>query len=180
MRYPVIGYLTRAYIRAGHIALLQTLRPDTMAGRLDYVEVTMRYFTEEILLQIHNRNIVCFKMLMIRNFSHHRRNKPWKNLCWCLRKRLRWLVTFGVTEVNIHYSDVIIGAIASQIIGFTIVYSTVYSGADQRIYQSSASLAFVRGIHRWAMNSPHKGPVTRKMVQFDDVIISRKCGETFV
>ena len=40
------------------------------------------------------------------------------------------------------------GAIASQITSFRIVYSTVYSGADQRKHQSSASLAFVRGIHR--------------------------------
>ena len=36
---------------------------------------------------------------------------------------------------------------------------TVCSGADQRKHQSSASLAFVRGIHRWPVNSPHKGPV---------------------
>ena len=53
----------------------------------------------------------------------------------------------------------------------TIVYSTVYSGADQRKHQSSASLALVRGIHRWLMNSPHKGPVMRKMFPFDDVIM---------
>ena len=52
-----------------------------------------------------------------------------------------------------------------------IVYSTVYSGWDQRKYQSSVSLAFVRGIHRSPVNSPHKGPVTRKMFSFDDVII---------
>ena len=44
-------------------------------------------------------------------------------------------------------------------------------GADQRKHQSSASLAFVRGIHRWPVNSPHKGPVTRKMFPFDDVIL---------
>ena len=62
--------------------------------------------------------------------------------------------------------------IASQISSLTIVYSTVYSGADQRKHQSSASLAFVRGIHRWPVNSPHKGPVTRKMLPFDDVIMS--------
>ena len=49
--------------------------------------------------------------------------------------------------------------------------SSVYSGADQRNYQSSASLAFVWGIHRWPVNSPHKGPVTRKMFPFDDVIM---------
>ena len=40
------------------------------------------------------------------------------------------------------------GAIASQITSLTIVYSIVYSDADQRKHQSSASLAFVRGIHR--------------------------------
>ena len=48
----------------------------------------------------------------------------------------------------IHYNDVIMGAIASQITSLTIVYSTVYSDADQRKHQSSASLAFVRVIHR--------------------------------
>ena len=52
-----------------------------------------------------------------------------------------------------------------------IVYSTVYSGSDQRKHQSSASLAFVWGIHRWPVNSPHKWPVTRKMFPFDDVIM---------
>ena len=59
---------------------------------------------------------------------------------------------------------------ASQISSLTIVYSTVYSGADERKHQSSTSLAFVRGIHRWPVNSPHKGQVTRKMFPFDDVI----------
>ena len=69
-----------------------------------------------------------------------------------------------------HYSDIIMNATASQITSLTIIYSTVYSGEDQRKYQSSASLAFVWGIHRWPVNSPHKGPVTRKMFPFDDVI----------
>ena len=64
------------------------------------------------------------------------------------------------------------GAIASQITSLTIVYSTLYSGADQSKHQSSASLAFVRGIHRGPVNSPHKWPVTRKMFRFDDVIIA--------
>ena len=70
-----------------------------------------------------------------------------------------------------HYNDVITDAIASQITSFTIVYSTVYSDADQRKHQSSASLAFVRGIHRGPVNFPHKWPVTRKMFPFDDVIM---------
>ena len=63
------------------------------------------------------------------------------------------------------------GTIASQITSFTIVYSTVYSDADQRKHQSSTSRAFVRGIHRGPVNSPHKWPVTRKMFPFDDVIM---------
>ena len=65
------------------------------------------------------------------------------------------------------------GTIASQITGLTIVYSIVYSDADQRKHQSSASLAFVRGIHRGPVNSPHKWPVPRKMFPFDDIIM--KC-----
>ena len=63
---------------------------------------------------------------------------------------------------------------ASQITSLTIVYSAVYSGADQRKLQSSASLAFVRWIHRGSANSPHKRPVTRKMFPFDDVIMNVK------
>ena len=42
--------------------------------------------------------------------------------------------------------------------------------AKQRKHQSSPSLAF-RGIHRWPVNFPHKGPVTRKMFPFNDVIM---------
>ena len=63
------------------------------------------------------------------------------------------------------------GTMASQITSLTIVYSTVYSGADQRKHQSSTSQAFVRGIHRRPVNSPHKWPVTRQMFPFDDVIM---------
>ena len=60
---------------------------------------------------------------------------------------------------------------ASQITSLGIVYSTVYSGSDQRKHQSSASLAFVQRIHRGPVNSPQKWPVTRKMFSFDDVIM---------
>ena len=81
------------------------------------------------------------------------------------------VVTSQTLVVPCHYSDVIMSTMASQITSHTIVYSTVYSGIDQRKHQSSTSLAFVRGIHRWPVNSPHKGPVTRKMFPFDDVII---------
>ena len=59
------------------------------------------------------------------------------------------------------FDDVIMGAMAYQITRLTIVYSTVYSDADQRKHQSPASLAFVWGIHR--------GP--RKIFPFRDVIM---------
>ena len=62
-----------------------------------------------------------------------------------------------------HYNKVILGAMASHITGNSIICSTVCSGADQRKYQSFASMAFV--------NSPHKGPVTQKIIPFDDVIM---------
>ena len=72
---------------------------------------------------------------------------------------------------EIHHSGIITGAMASQITSLTIVYSIVYSGADQRKYQSSAWLVFVRGIHRGPVNSPHNGPVTRKTFPFDNDIM---------
>ena len=97
---------------------------------------------------------------LVKNRDHHEiiiyrfRELPW------------WFIITGDT----HFGDVIMGAIASQITNLTIVYSTVYSDADQK-HQSSASLAFVWGIHRGPVNSPHKWPVTRKMFPFDDVIM---------
>ena len=75
------------------------------------------------------------------------------------------------SSVESRYNDVIIGVMASQITSLTIVYSTVYSGAYQSKHQSYTLLAFVRGIHRRPVNSPHKGPVRWKMFPFDDVIM---------
>ena len=69
-----------------------------------------------------------------------------------------------------HYSDVIMSSMASQMTGVSILCSTVCSGAHHRKHQSSTLLAFVRGIHRWIVDCPHKGPVTRKMFPYDDVI----------
>ena len=87
---------------------------------------------------------------------------------WNRHKGLFWYKDAALP----HYGDVIMSTIASQITNLTIVYSIVYSDVDQRKHQSSASLAFVRGIHRAPVNSPHKWPVTRKMFPFDDVIMS--------
>ena len=94
---------------------------------------------------------------------------------WCnaIGKTLMSLISEQerLTTPIIHYSELIMGAVASQIPSLTIVYPTVYSGADQRKHQSSASLAFVRGIQQRPVNSPHKCPVTRKMFPFHDVIM---------
>ena len=78
----------------------------------------------------------------------------------------------SIEKFSIYYSDVIMSAMASLITSVSIVYSTVCSGTDERKHQRSASLAFVRGIHRWPVGSPHKRPVTREMFPFGDVIVS--------
>ena len=70
-----------------------------------------------------------------------------------------------------HYDDVIMTMLASQISSLPVVCSIVYSDVNQRKHQSSASLAFVREIHRGPVNFLHKWPVTRKMFPFDDVIM---------
>ena len=70
-----------------------------------------------------------------------------------------------------HYSDVIMRAMASQITSLTIDYSTNNSNADQTKHQGSASLAFVKEIRQWPVTSPYKGPVTRNICPFHEVII---------
>ena len=106
------------------------------------------------------------------------------NVVSCLVKRLS-LFLYCLSEIKFttttwrhayqtrvrHYNDTTMSTMASQITRFLIAYSTVFSCGGQRKHQSSASLAFVRGNHRWQVNSPQKGPVTRKMVPFDDIIM---------
>ena len=70
-----------------------------------------------------------------------------------------------------HYNDVRMSTMASQITSLAIIFSIVYSGANQRKHQGSASLAFVWGIHRPPVNFPYKGPVTREVFPFGDVIM---------
>ena len=72
-----------------------------------------------------------------------------------------------VTDGYVHYSDVIMSVMASQI---TCVL--ICSAVDQRKHQRSATLAFVRGIQRWPVDSPNKSPATRIMFSFDAVIMS--------
>ena len=86
---------------------------------------------------------------------------------FCITIEFSW-VNFSLHK---HYNDVIMRTMTSQITCVQIVYSPVCSGADQRKQQSSAPLAFVRGIHRWPMNSPRKRPFTREILPFEDVIM---------
>ena len=98
----------------------------------------------------------------------------WDRLCQYISgvtMKNNFVGTTYSTDVYSHYSDVISSTMASQITNVKMVCSTVSSGADQRKYQRSALLAFVRGVHQWPGNSPHKGPVTRKMFPFDDVMM---------
>ena len=88
-----------------------------------------------------------------------------------------WIWRIGVNTLNgisKHYSDVIMGAMASQITSLTIVYSTFYSGADWRKHHSSTSLAFVRGIHHWPGTGefPAQMASNAEMFPLDDVIMS--------
>ena len=75
-------------------------------------------------------------------------------------------------ETLLHYNDAIMSAMTSQITSLTIAYSAVYSRRTSQKHQSSASLAFVSGIYRWPVNSPHKWPVMRQMFLFDDAIMN--------
>ena len=132
------------------------------------------------------RNAVCTRLDLhcLVMFSHEfimDKFGSFTNIHQCCLTRTRQVTLRGLdkigryqttTEHNKHYDDVIMDAMASEITSLTIVYSTVYSGTDQSKHQSSALLAFVWGIHRWPVNSPHKGPVTRKMLPFDDVIMN--------
>ena len=92
-------------------------------------------------------------------------------LCYVLLKQYDAnLATGRITNESSHYTDVKMGPMVSQITSLAIVYSNVYSGADLSKHQSSASLAFVWGIHRVPVNSLHKWPVTQEMFSFDGII----------
>ena len=100
-------------------------------------------------------------------------------LCYCI---LSLRLMQCVIGVELHYGDVIMGAMATQITSLTIVYFNLLFRHNSCKHQSSASLAFVRGISRWLANSPHKWPVKRKMFPLDDVIMAHskfKCALQF-
>ena len=108
----------------------------------------------------------------------------WLALCWLLTllvleseyseltRSITSLLMVWLASPGGHYRDINMSVMASQITSVSNVCSAHCPGADQRKHQGSASLAFVSGIHRWPVDSPHKGPVTRKMLAFDDVFMN--------
>ena len=106
------------------------------------------------LVIISNLCIVAFTricMCIYVSFEVYMLTCSWRNLkCITLKEFPYSALTVSLLHQKkpTHYGDVVMGTVASQISSLTIVYSTIYSDADQRKHQSSASLAFVRGIHR--------------------------------
>ena len=82
---------------------------------------------------------------------------PYMYFLSCQSVVLLLLILWCINTWLLHYDDVIMSMMPSHITSLTVVYSTVYSGTDQRKHQSSTSLAFVRGIDLCPVNSRTKG-----------------------
>ena len=132
---------------------------------------------ENVIFRVMGDNFQHFRlvhMLLQTRELHNRR--PWALLLLYRISLIPWFNWESLSYLRfhslIHYTDVIMSA--NLITDVSIVCSVICSGVYQRKHQSSASLACVRGIHRWPVNSPHKWPVTRKIFPFDDVIMPRQ------
>ena len=126
---------------------------------------------------VKDRQIICKCILRIIIYFINIWSTSWPEMSDSFDNESNWLlpetqhVPVSTSDISHHYNDVIMGVIEFQITSLTSVYSIVYSGVDQRKHQSSASLAFVWGIHLGPVNSLRKWPITRKMFPFDDVIM---------
>ena len=107
--------------------------------------------------------------------ANHKINIWTPHHCLCFRGIHRGMMD---APYNAHYNDVIMTTMASQITSLTVVYSTVYSDADQRKHQSSASLAFVWGIYRdrWILRT--KGQLRGKCFHLM-TSLCQQCGKSF-
>ena len=140
---------------------------------ISFLERKLSAFIQASLKNISKGQIVNKPSLVQSTVSHRIGEEPFLNQWWLIALTRISVISHFFYNGR-HYNDVIMSAMASQITSLTIVHSIVYSGTDQRKHQISASLSFVRGIHRWPVNSPHKGPVTRKMLPFDGVIMFKQ------
>ena len=113
----------------------------------------------------------CLGQIRLGEDNKLRNTQNWKGCNKLIGGQASANFSLNISWTN-HYIDVIMSAMASQIPSVSIRWFVQpFVQADQRQHQSSASLAFMRGIQRWPVNSPHKWQVTRKMFPFDDVII---------
>ena len=85
-------------------------------------------------------------------------------------RTLLWALQSSIFYTRVHYSDVIKGAMTSHH-PHDCLLNRLFRRRTTNTPKLYTSLAFVRGIHRWPVNSPHKWPVTRNIFPFDDVII---------
>ena len=108
------------------------------------------------------------KKKSIHGFKHHRHKDVMTT------NDAPWLMSTCCWLVQCYDSDVIMNAMVSHITSVSMVCSTVCSGTDQRKHQSSASLAFMRGIHWWPVDSPHKGPVNQSINQSNPVLLKER------
>ena len=123
------------------------------------------------LIEIHGDVMTWKRFLHHREFTMETTNCRWITPQRASNAEPQYFLEFSLNNLlhTLHWRH---NEVASRITSLVTVYSIAYSGADQWKHQNSASLAFVRRIHRRPVNSPHKGPVTRKMLPFDDVIMS--------
>ena len=113
-------------------------------------------------------------IMNVREFCSQVFNWPKVSMGLCNGLKVNWrqAITWSIDGpvcCRIYASSALYGL---TLFNLTIDYSIVYSGADQRKHQSSASLAFLQGLHRGPVNSPHKWPISRIFFPFDDGIIS--------
>ena len=115
------------------------------------LKIKLWYFIAALSRERHEisnyRLIDCFNSLFRQTRKRYTKAPHWCAL-WEEFTVDRWSLIWKASN---HYTDVIMTTMttmASQITSLAVVYSTVYSDADQRKHQSSTSLAFVWGIHR--------------------------------
>ena len=117
---------------------------------------------------MYNCIIVNTHILLIRHGEAHKAHwfrAPFSSICKLWNPMLWVICCLLYLRAVMHtwqFSHIIMSAMSSQVTGVSIVYSNVCSGADQRQHSSSASLTFVRVVHRYPVKSPHKRPLTRK------------------
>ena len=109
----------------------------------------------------------CITIVDSRAVPSHLQTHCWIIISWTLSKT----INLSKNVMIVVYENVMMRVMASQITGSPASRLFAQPFEDLIEHKNSASLAFVRIIYRWPVDSPHKGPVTRNMFPFDDVIM---------